>query len=102
MNARRTLRVVTDCGAPGLLIYGLHGDLASDTDDTDYEPGKREQKNSPKKKGMDLFIENLLLQSQKASYEAQFFNSINRPNLPDVDRCGFENTLNYACEINKN
>ena len=31
----------SDNGAPGLMIYGLHNDLLStDSDDTDYSPGK--------------------------------------------------------------
>ena len=31
--------VTTDRSAPGLMRYGLHRELSSDTDDTDYEPG---------------------------------------------------------------
>lgn len=38
---RRVIGVVTDAAAPGLMLYGLHRQLASDTDDTDYEPGKK-------------------------------------------------------------
>ena len=42
ISRRRVVSMLTDSGAPGLMIYGLHRELASDTDDTDYEPGKRE------------------------------------------------------------
>ena len=46
MSVQRTVRVVTDAAAPGLMIYGLHRDLSSDTDDTDYEPGEDDIKKS--------------------------------------------------------
>lgn len=39
-GSRRVITMVTDNGAPGLMLYGLHRKLNSDTDDSDYEPGK--------------------------------------------------------------